>query len=161
MATTVRQQYWPDGLLPLGLTHEELVNEGWIAYTLAPKAKFARARWAMVDLIRSALSPASGSLPHQGKLVGEAVSEELVWNAAQEEQRPPVRRSRLRRSDIGALRGACHRNLTPRAAAVAIRTLIDGESLALVASEMGIDHQHASVIRSKAFTRLLAVRGAP
>jgi hypothetical protein len=159
MATTVRQTYWPDGPLPLGLTHEELVNQGWLAYQAASRAKLARARWAMVDLIRDALSPVPGNLSRQGKTTCEAVSEDLICEHVYEEPRSPVRQNRLRRSDIQALRTACHRLFTPRSAKLAIQTLIDGESLDFVADQLGLTKQEAQVVRWRIHQRLLAISG--
>jgi hypothetical protein len=49
----------------------------------------------------------------------------------------------------------CHRTLSARKATISIRTLIDGESIELVADSLGVTRERAVAIRSQAFGEIV------
>jgi len=153
IASTVKRQYWPDGSMPCGITHEDLVSEGYLAYVAAKRFPWARARYAMIDYLCRIVAPVSGRLVGLRAVSGGDVVpvEEGMLTTDDQPSRSPVRDVRLRRGDIQALRTFAHRRLSERKARVAIRTLIDGESIELVADELGITKASAIMMRSQAF----------
>jgi DNA-directed RNA polymerase specialized sigma24 family protein len=150
IASTVKRQYWPDGSMPCGISHEDLIAEGFLAYVQAHQFPWARARFAMLDHIKATLIPVSGSsLYRMRHLVGTSLNESLE---ATEPDRSlaPIRRMHLKRGDVNALRTFCHRVLSPRKARVMIMALIEGESIEVIADRLGITRERAVMIRSQA-----------
>lgn len=153
IASTVKRQYWPDGSMPCGITHEDLIAEGWLAYAAAKQFPYARARFAMIDLIRSTMSPVSGRLGDLKDTKAEPLYEELVFESS-ESYRPPVAAMGLSRGDVNALRTCCHRRLSAKKAQVMIDSLIGGESLDLIADRMKVPRQRVAVMRAQACSEI-------
>lgn len=161
IASTVRRQFWPDGDLPLGLTHDDLVSEGWLAWATAkgsPASRYARARWAMVDLLRRTIAPVSGSNVELRRF-GAATTAPLDEVMNHPVVAPsPARGHRLRASDMKALRACCGRVLAAQEYRVVSALLFDGESLERAREIAGVKGRARSV-RAKAFRKLRQAAG--
>lgn len=162
IASTVRRQFWPDGDLPLGLTHDDLVSEGWLAWVTAkgsPSARYARARWAMVDLLRRTIAPVSGRLVAIGRYGRPGTVEPMSALEDMAADPPsPARGHRLRASDMKALRACCGRVLAAQEYRVVSALLFDGESLERAREIAGVKGQARSV-RANAFQKLRQAAG--
>lgn len=148
--------------LPYGLTVEDLVHEGWLAWCeQAPRARTAshpyeRARYAMLEAVRRWRDSRSGSWEgRRGETITDAQWTPDAWAPSWNARTTPVRQHRLRRGDIAALRRYLHRTLSARQAALCERVLIDGEDVAIAGAAVGYpSRQHAVVARARAYDRL-------
>lgn len=152
---------YPHGL-PYGLTRDDLVHEGWLAWCeQAPRARtashpYARARYAMLEAVRRWRDSRSGSWAgRRGETIDATDWRPDDWAPAWNARTTPVRQHRLRRGDIAVLRGYLHRTLSARQAALCERVLIDGEDVAIAGAAVGYpSRQHAVVARARAYDRL-------
>jgi hypothetical protein len=169
IASTVVRETMQYGTLPLGLTSDDLVADGWVAWAehvrrhpgASDGTLYARARFAMLDLIRVAMSPVSGPPGRIGQTVAAPLSELAARHSARASVAScdvPVRRFRLRRTDIQAFRAYCGRRLSPRSARLMIALCCEDCTLEQMAGQLGITRQQAAVARSQAITALLAGR---
>ncbi len=148
--------------LPYGLTVEDLVHEGWLAWCeQAPRARtashpYACARYAMLEAVRRWRDSRSGSWEgRRGETIADAQWTPDAWAPDWNARTTPVRQHRLRRGDIAALRRYLHRTLSARQAALCERVLIDGEDVAIAGAAVGYpSRQHAVVARARAYDRL-------
>lgn len=150
IASTVKRNHWPDGSMPCGITHEDLIAEGFLAYVQAKQFKWSRARFAMIDYIRSAVTPVSASSLYRARdAIAVDLKEDLI-QPSPDVYRPPVKRMGLKRGDIHALRTFCYRLLSEKKATIMIGTLIEGETIEVIADRMGIPRSRAVMMRSQA-----------